>query len=183
MTQKRWKCGELYICGFKNPNFAQFLNIFARPHGRTVTAFRNSGSDTASTIPRASPVEVDIPRQGIHPNNNDKWHPKYRASPDFGWTSWKWTIWRSEICFLTRWTNEKYWNSDGLLKSCKFRLIQLKKIIEEAWASPTYLVAGPEPAIDVLGEEIRSVTAIEVTETTGRPEVRNRSWVSRWWWW
>ena len=43
MTQKRWKCGELCILGFKNPNLAQFLNIFAQPHGRTVAAFRNSG--------------------------------------------------------------------------------------------------------------------------------------------
>ena len=41
MTQKRGKCGELCNFGFKNLNFAQFLNIFARPHGRTVTAFRN----------------------------------------------------------------------------------------------------------------------------------------------
>jgi len=35
------------------------------------------------------------------------------------------------------------------------------------------LVGGPEPAVDVLGEEVRSVTSIEVTETAGGPEVRD----------
>ena len=33
MIQKMWTCGELCIFGFKNQNLAQFLNIFARPHG------------------------------------------------------------------------------------------------------------------------------------------------------
>jgi len=36
-----------------------------------------------------------------------------------------------------------------------------------------YLGGGPEPAVDVLREEVRSVTPIKVTETAGGPEVRD----------
>jgi len=35
------------------------------------------------------------------------------------------------------------------------------------------LICGPEPSVYILGEEVRTVTAIEVTKTTGCPEVRN----------
>ena len=45
LTQKRWKCDELCIFGFKNLNLAQYLNFFAQPHGCMVAAFRNSESD------------------------------------------------------------------------------------------------------------------------------------------
>ena len=33
------------------------------------------------------------------------------------------------------------------------------------------LVSGPEPAVDVLGEEVRTVTAAKVAQATGGPEV------------
>ena len=49
MTQKRWKCDELCIFGFKNPNLAQYLKFFARPHGRMVAAFRNSAKNICSS--------------------------------------------------------------------------------------------------------------------------------------
>ena len=45
-------------------------------------------------IPRESFVDFDIPSQGVQPTN-DKQHPKYRASPDFGLTGWNWEICRS----------------------------------------------------------------------------------------
>ena len=34
---------------------------------------------------------------------NEEQHPKYRASPDFGLTSWNWEIWRSAICLTSLW--------------------------------------------------------------------------------
>ena len=37
----------------------------------------------------------------------------------------------------------------------------------------TSLVCRPEPAVDVLREEVRPVATVKVTETTGGPEVRN----------
>ena len=43
LTQKRWNSGILCIFAFKNPNLAQSLKTFARPCGRMVAAFRNSG--------------------------------------------------------------------------------------------------------------------------------------------
>ena len=36
-----------------------------------------------------------------------------------------------------------------------------------------HLVSGPEPPIDVLGEEVWPVAALEVTQTTGGPKVCN----------
>ena len=36
-----------------------------------------------------------------------------------------------------------------------------------------HLVSGPEPPVDVLGEEVWPVAALEVTQTTGGPEVRD----------
>ena len=36
-----------------------------------------------------------------------------------------------------------------------------------------HLVSGPEPPVDVLGEEVWPVAALEVTQTTGGPEVCN----------
>jgi len=35
------------------------------------------------------------------------------------------------------------------------------------------LGGGPEPPVDVLGEEVRSVTAVKVTFSPGGPEVRD----------
>ena len=36
-----------------------------------------------------------------------------------------------------------------------------------------HLGGGPEPAVDVLGEEVGPVAAVKVTETAGGPEVRH----------
>ena len=58
-------------------------------------------------IPRPSPVDFDIPSQGVHPKNkktvNNEQHPKWRASQDFGLTGWKWEIWRLAIFLWINW--------------------------------------------------------------------------------
>ena len=38
------------------------------------------------------------------------------------------------------------------------------------------LVGWPEPAVDVLGEEVRSVTTVKVAQTPGSPEIRHIHW-------
>ena len=38
------------VSGFTNPNLAQYLKFFARPHGRMVAAFRNSDGHAATHL-------------------------------------------------------------------------------------------------------------------------------------